>query len=65
MTDIEMLCFDVIGDFVDPKTVDVDEAEGTVTVHGCPRHLIPMVKDEWDANSDSIGGKAYRLVFAP
>ena len=65
MTDIEMLCFDVIGDFVDPTTVEVDEAKGTVTVHGCPRHLIQTVTDEWYANSDSLGGKTYRLVFAP
>lgn len=65
MTDIEMLCFDVLGDFVDPKTVEVDEAKRTVTVHGCPRHLIRAVTDEWYANSDSLGGKAYRLVFAP
>ena len=65
MTDIEMLCFDVLGDFVDPKTVDVDEAKGTVTVHGCPRHLISAVTDEWHAHSDSLGGKAYCLVFAP
>ena len=65
MTDIEMLCFDVLGDFVDPKTIEVDEAEGTVTVHGCPNHLIRAVLDEWDAHSASIGGKKYHLVFAP
>ena len=47
MSELEMLCFDVLGDFMDPQTISVDEEGGTVTVREYPPHLMGLLHEEW------------------
>ena len=63
MNDLEMLCFDVLGEFVDPKEIRIDRRSRTVTIPGLPSHLHGLVRGDWEAAIAGTEHSRYRLII--
>lgn len=63
MSGIEMLCFDVLGDYVDPASVAIDEDAETVEVFGLPPILRTFVREDWKSAVAGTEYARYRLII--
>jgi hypothetical protein len=63
MNGLEALCFDVLGDFVDPRAIRIDEEAKTVRVPRLPSPIREIVEGEWKAATAGTGYDGYRLII--
>ena len=65
MGELEFFCFDVMGDFIDPGLIEVDEEARTVTVRVPDVSSIDdvLIREIWDEEAEEAGFGDCRLTF--
>ena len=64
-SELEFFAFDVLGDFVDPKDISIDEKEKVVLVKRCPLDLVSTLTQEWERETRCTEWFDVGLVFLP
>lgn len=63
MSGLEMLCFDVLGDYVDPSTVKIDHDARTVEATGLLPALRAFAEEDWESAVAGTEFARYRLII--
>lgn len=63
MNDLKALCFDVLGEFVDPKEIRIDHHSRTVRIPDLPLYLHGLVRGDWEAAIAGTEHSRYRLII--
>ena len=64
MSELRNVCFDVLGDFVDPKTIEIDERAGYVFVWVPPGTPTNHIRDDWNRAVRGTDLERVRFVMA-
>lgn len=51
MSNLDLFCFDVLGDWVDPKDISISHNRKEVRIpwpRTCPKELVPAIHSDWD-----------------